>query len=121
MKRMCFLHGLKCLVIGALVVAGLGFVVKLLWNGLLPDLFGWHPIGFGQAVGLLVLARILIGGFRGRHCGPHWRRRMWERWEQMSPEEREKFHAGLGRCCGFSESSSSEETPPSAGNQIKPE
>jgi hypothetical protein len=31
----------------------------------------------------------------------HWRRRMMERWEQMTPEEREKFRQGVGgRCSG---------------------
>ena len=50
--------------------------------------------------GVLILSKILFGGFRG---GPHrhwrWRRRMMERWEQMTPEEREKFRQGMrGRC-----------------------
>jgi hypothetical protein len=32
-----------------------------------------------------------------------WRRRMMERWEQMTPEEREKFRESLkGRCGPFS-------------------
>ena len=69
-----------------------GEVVRLLWNWLLPPLFGWHQITFWQAVGLLALCRILFGGF-GRH-GHHHRsggRRMAAEWEQMTPEEREAF------------------------------
>ena len=30
----------------------------------------------------------------------HWRHRMRERWERMSPEERERFMAGMQRGCG---------------------
>ena len=39
-----------------------GFVVRWLWNWLLPPLFGWHTITFWQALGLLALCRILFGG-----------------------------------------------------------
>jgi hypothetical protein len=74
--------------------------VQLLWNWLLPALFGWREVTFWQALGLLALCRILFGGF-GMH-GPGRsgvRRRMAERWEQMTPEERERFRQGLrGRC-----------------------
>ena len=91
---------LKVVLMVAIAVAVFSFVVLQLWNWLTPALFGWHPISFWQALGLLVLCKILFGGFRG---GPgahmHWRRRMMERWEEMSPEEREKFREGMrGRC-----------------------
>ena len=45
-----------------------GEVVRLLWNWLLPPLFGWRQIAFWQALGLLALCRILFGGF-GFHGG----------------------------------------------------
>lgn len=94
-------RGLKIASLAIIAVAVLGFVVMSLWNWLTPALFGWHPISFWQALGLLILSKILFGGFRGRP-GMHWRRRMMERWEQMTPEEREKFRQGLqgrwGRC-----------------------
>jgi hypothetical protein len=77
-----------------------GEVVKSLWNWLLPSLFGWHPITFWQALGLLVLCRILFGGFHGRGPGGRSRRMMAERWEKMTPEEREKFRHGLRARCG---------------------
>ena len=85
----------------AAAVAVFGLAVMLLWNWLLPGLFGWTEIGFWQAVGLLVLARILFGGFH-RHWGGRmaWRHRMMERWSQMTPEEREKFRAGFRGHCG---------------------
>ena len=37
-------------------------MVRLLWNWLLPSLFGWRLITFWQALGILVLCRILFGG-----------------------------------------------------------
>jgi len=80
----------------ALFIALGGVIVRGLWNWLLPPLFGWHVITFWQALGLLVLCRILFGGL-GLHPSPraNVRRRMAERWEEMSAEERERFREGL--------------------------
>jgi len=77
-----------------LVIAGvLGAVVMVLWNWILPGLyFGISSIDYWHALGLLVLSRILFGGFRG-HGGWHerhgWNR--WQRWQAMTPQEREQF------------------------------
>jgi len=88
--------------IAIFVVIG-GEVVLHLWNWLLLALFGWRQITFWQAVGLLALCRILFGGVSGR--GFHrsnYRRRMAERLDRMTPEEREKFRQGMrSRCGGF--------------------
>jgi hypothetical protein len=69
-----------------------GEIVLHLWNWLLPALFRWPLITFWQALGLLALCRILFGGL-GIRGGPGsgFRRRMVDRWEQLTPEEREKF------------------------------
>jgi hypothetical protein len=93
---------LIALAILAFIAIG-GEVVLHLWNWLLPPLIGWRTITFWQALGLLVLCRILFGGFGGRSFHrSNWRRRMGERWESMTPEEREKFRQGVrGRCCKF--------------------
>jgi hypothetical protein len=75
-----------------------GQVVMYLWNWLLPTLFGAPLITFWQAVGLLALSRILFGRFGmggGGMQRSHFRRRMAERWDRMTPEEREKFCQGL--------------------------
>ena len=89
------------LVIVIAVVAG--FVVMHLWNWLMPAVFGLKAITFAQAIGLLVLSKILLGGFHkhGRRGGPcgggrgGWKRHMEDRWGQMSEEEREKFRTGM--------------------------
>lgn len=77
-----------------------GEVVKLLWNWLLPTLFGFRALTFWQALALLALCRILFGGFGrgGGWAGRRSRRRMYERWERMTPEERERFREGMRRC-----------------------
>ncbi len=54
-------------ILGIVVVAGIGGVlVMLLWNWLIPSIFGWSQVTFWQALGLLALCRILFGGM-GRH------------------------------------------------------
>ncbi len=74
-------------------------LVMTLWNVLMPAIFAVKAITFWQALGLLVLSKILFGGFRGFPAGgPRWRRRLSERWEKMTPEEREVFKQGIGRC-----------------------
>lgn len=74
--------------IAAIVVFTLagGTIVRLLWNGLLPPLFGFPEITFWQALGLLALGRILFGGWGHGGSGGHYRRR----WEALTPEERER-------------------------------
>src|SRR6478735_2208576 len=85
-KKLIFLAPLAILGLLLFVFVG-GEVVKLLWNWLLPPLFGWRQVTFWQALGLLALCRILFGGL-GSHGGQgSWRRRrMAERCEQMTPE-----------------------------------
>jgi Ca2+/H+ antiporter, TMEM165/GDT1 family len=99
MRRKWFykIPGIILVVIAA--VAVFGAVVERLWNWLIPGIVGWHAINFWQAIGILLLSKILFGGFRGRG-GMHWRHRMAERWEKMSPEEREKFSRGMHERCG---------------------
>jgi hypothetical protein len=112
MKR-GFIFGLK--IFAGVVAFGLalGFIVMSLWNWLVPDLFAGPVINFYQALGLLLLGKILFGGFKkwgcGNHCcgvgkgymKHHWRKRLEEKMENMTPEEREKIKASYKKCCGF--------------------
>lgn len=85
----------KCATIAALVVvaiAALSYVVMLLWNHVAVSLAdGIHAIDYGQAVGLLILSRILFGGFRGRHGHHH--RHCCD--GAMTADEAEKVRCGL--------------------------
>jgi hypothetical protein len=88
-----------------------GELVMRLWNWLLPSLFGWRHITFWQALGLLVLCRILFGGLgvRGSQRSAIRRRmkeRMEERCENMTPEERERFRQRMRERFGFGPSTS---------------
>jgi MFS family permease len=98
----------------ALFIGVGGFVVQHLWNWLLPPIFDWRQITFWQALGLLVLCRILFGGFGGhRSVRSNVRRRMSDRvsermadrmadrWDHMTPEERERFSERMRGRWGF--------------------
>ena len=95
-----------------IVAAGFGQAVRQLWNWLMPNLFGLHSITYWQALGLLCLCWILFGGLRGwPGRGLHSRHRMRGRWEQMTPEQREKFRQGMRHRCGSAE-------PPAAAPSV---
>ena len=88
-----------------LLIAIGGTVVMLLWNWLAPAMFGLRLITFWQALGILILCRILFGGFgmlggsgrsprrghMGNRIADRVADRMAERCENMTPEERERF------------------------------
>jgi len=93
-----------------------GEIVLHLWNWLLPPLFGFRQITFWQALAILVLCRILFGGHGWHRSGRSaYRRRMQERmserWDRMTPEERERlrqtWRGRWGFCPSTSESSES--------------
>jgi hypothetical protein len=82
-----------------------GEAVKYLWNWLVPALFtGAHLITFWQALGLLLLSRILFGSWHGNSGhgrGPRrWSKKWQARWESMTPEEREAFRQRMSARCG---------------------
>src|SRR5438874_6509089 len=111
-KRLIWMAPLAILAMALFVFIG-GEIVMHLWNWLLPSLFGWRQITFWQALGILALCRILFGGLGWRGSArSNLRRRMEERmakrWEHMTPEERERFRQGMGRC-GFGPAPSSSE------------
>ncbi len=94
----------RCFGIALLVIAGiaaLGWIVMLLWNWLIPSLFvGANAIGYCQALGLLLLCKILFGCFRCCAC----RRDRRDRFENMSEEDRASLRSRLGSrwgswCC----------------------
>lgn len=107
-------RGWRFLFIVPLVVAavfGVGYIVMLLWNNIIPGLFPTLSIGtltYWHALGLLILCKILFGGFRkGGHRGwRHYKQHnmYWQqKWNSMSEEEKAKCKEELknrwrGRC-----------------------
>jgi hypothetical protein len=94
--------------IAALVLLGLtvfGFVTMYLWNWLVPELFNGPVISFWQTIGLLVLSKILFSGFGkggSHHRGP-WKPYWKEKWNQLSPEDRERIKQKMkDKWCGYS-------------------
>jgi hypothetical protein len=102
MRRHWIRRGLKVVLIATVAIGVFGLLVMVLWNWLVPTLFRGPALTFGEAVGVLLLSKILFGGLRGRGGpGPwFWRRRLMERWEQMTPEERERFRQGIEKRWG---------------------
>jgi len=91
------------LLFGALAVTVFGFIVMGLWNAVLVKVLSVKLISFWQALGILLLSKILFGGFGGgrRWRGSHaWKEKMKQRWDKMTPEEREKFKAEWKNRCG---------------------
>jgi len=94
MKRKGFkIAGIILLVIAA--GTGFSFAVMFLWNALIPSIFGLGIISFWQALGLLVLSRLLFGG-HGHHGGPKFggmrhRKGLREKWMSMTPEQQKQF------------------------------
>ncbi len=85
-----------CIVIALVIATVLGFVVMQRWNHVLTSVVQVPLIDFWQALGLLILSKILFGGIRGKwggsgDCRGGWKSEMREKWRNMSAEEREKL------------------------------
>ncbi len=82
------------IVLAIAMTALLSYVVMLLWNTVLTAVItSVSVISFWQALGLLILSKILFGGFKGgwgNHRSSHWKQEMKEKWQGMTAEEREK-------------------------------
>jgi hypothetical protein len=91
-RRMAFLAAVAIPLFIAFIAIG-GEVVLLLWNWLLPPIFGWRELTYWQALGILALSRILFGGLGGFPRSNN-RRTTADRWERLTPEERERFRQG---------------------------
>jgi hypothetical protein len=78
------------LLLGAAAAAG--WLVMALWNAVLVEALGTKPLGYWQALGLLLLCRILFGNWGPRRMGPPGAPgAMREKWGSMSPEQRARF------------------------------
>jgi len=80
-----------------------GAIVMGLWNAILPAVIGVKTITLWQALGILLLSKILFGGFRGGWRGGPGKARwmeMQQKLASMTPEEREKFKSEWRNRCG---------------------
>ncbi len=76
------------------IVAAMIAVVMLLWNMLLPEIFALPAISYWQAAGLMILLRLLFGGFRhGKFGGPHHRfHRHWHAHHKKAAGLHDRMH-----------------------------
>ncbi len=75
-----------------LIFLGVTWIVMALWNHLLPEILGVKSITYWQAMGILILCKILFGGIHfGKGMRDFKERKMREKMMHLSPEEREKF------------------------------
>jgi hypothetical protein len=91
---------------------GIGAIVMLLWNAILPAIIHVETINFWQAIGLLLLSKILFSGFRHgyshRHPYSHSKHSyLRDKWLNMSDEEKAKFKENWKNCCHSDEKVSS--------------
>lgn len=111
----------------AFISLAFGWLIMLLWNALMPELFGLQTIGYWQGAGLLALSRLFFGNWGGGrgcrrhhhhchhghhgdqgqhgHCGhnserkKHWKEKFSRMMEHMGEEDREKFKSRFqGKC-----------------------
>ena len=106
-RRFWFGKAVMILVCITAFVMLFSFIVMNLWNAILPDVLGVKMITFWQALGILVLSKILFSGFGGFHhkreqIKNRFRQKMMDKWSTMTPEEKQKFKEQLkNRCRGW--------------------
>ncbi len=108
--------------VGLAAILLLSFIVMSLWNGVLVKVVPVSPVSYGQALGILVLSKILFTGFNGR--GGWGNREMWnqqvkEKWQMMTPEEQQKFKQDWrNRCNRWGNRQDAAAQPKEASNEL---
>lgn len=74
------------IIAAAIFILLFGYGFMLLWNWLMPDVFGLPSLGYWKAVGILVMAKLLFGNFEGKgHKKPSKKsRRPFKEWKRES-------------------------------------
>lgn len=114
MKRWWILKGIKMFLLFLVFGAAMSYLVMTLWNWLMPVIFGLGMITFWQALGLLLLAKLIFGFGRGgwghkghyanhwkEHGASKWKEKMEEKLKTMTPEDRDKFREEWKKRCGW--------------------
>jgi hypothetical protein len=103
-RRVCGKVGIG-IVVGFLIALVFGLLVKWFWNWLVPDIFGLGTITFWQAFGLVILTKLLFGGFiphgRFKHHPKtgyyHDRLQGWDDRESDDPDDENSRHCPFDR------------------------
>ena len=105
-------------ILGVLAVAVFGLATQTLWNWLVPVLFNGPVISFWQAMGLLLLSKILFWGLGGKrhwrqnqHTEAHWKDKFYGKFSSMTPEERAALKEKLKeKWCHWQDSGSAKDS-----------
>ncbi len=68
-------------------IVSFSYVVMSLWNWLIPELFNGPMITMWQAIGLLVLSKVLFGSFGGNHSKCHKHHHGHQAWKERCGEK----------------------------------
>jgi len=71
----------------------IGYIIMLLWNWLMPDIFGLVTINYWQAVGIIILAKFLFGGFGNRRP-----KRRYSNFRNRFNEKYQAKYEGTSKC-----------------------
>lgn len=94
MKNIWLAKASKILLLAIFFGVLVGTIVMVLWNWLMPTLFNLPYINLGQAIGLVVLSKILTGGVRVSVGDKEFwlkNKQMYDKWTTMTPYEREQW------------------------------
>ena len=101
----------KFVVMGIAFMALFTYVVMLLWNWLVPELFSGPMMGYWQTLGILVLSKILFTGLGGPRKDRHsWKGKSWKH-DHMRSHWRKKFEEKMNGRCAESDIPSDEAGP----------
>jgi hypothetical protein len=81
------------LVLLFIFIAPLAILVMFLWNNALAPVLHVSEVTFWQALGILVLSKILFSSFSGGRSRryPTWKDRISQKWDTMTPDEKERW------------------------------
>lgn len=93
----------KLVALGIVGIAVFGWLFMLLWNWLVPVIFNGPVLNFWQALGLILLSKMLLMPFGKSHHSQHnrWRSGWKEKWANMSEEEKAAFKQKMRDKCGW--------------------
>jgi hypothetical protein len=101
----------RFIVMGFVLLALFTYVVMLLWNWLVPEVFSGPVLGYWQTLGILLLSKILFTGLTPFHReGPPWKEKSWGH-EHGRSYWKKKFEDKLnGRTAGSEKQGTPDET-----------
>ena len=82
-----FIYFIPLFILGFFLI---GSLVQLLWNNVLVPVLHVGTVSFWQAMGILLLSKILFSSFGGRSDRQGYRKQKLL-WQQLTPEQKETF------------------------------